>query len=178
MKAAPRLLFLGRLDPRNGLGQVLGAMPRILASYPRAELIVAGDGPLRRIYEEQARDLGDRVRFVGRVYDERPVLYGSADLYLCPTNKASFGITLLEAMACGTPIVGSDICGFRELIEEGKSVLVPPDDPAAWADAVIRLVQDPRQRAEMRAWGLEKAAQYSWADVSARVLEVYRRVAR
>jgi len=48
----------------------------------------------------------------------------------------------------------------------------------AWADAVVRLIRDPGQRAEMRAWGLEKAAQYSWIDVSARVLEVYRRVAR
>ena len=153
-------------------------MPRVLASFPRAELIVAGDGPLRRIYEGRARGLGDRVRFLGRVYDERPALYGSADLYLCPTNKASFGITLLEAMACGTPIVGSDISGFRELVREGKSVLLPPDDPVAWADTVVRLIRDPEQRAEMRAWGLEKAAQYSWADVSARVLEVYRRVAR
>ena len=176
--AAPRLLFLGRLDPRNGLGQILAAMPRVLAAFPRAELIVAGDGPLRRIYEGHARALGKSVRFVGRVYDDRPALYGAADLYLCPTNKASFGITLLEAMACGTPIVGSDISGFRELVHEGKSVLVPPDNPAAWADAVIRLIRDPGQRAEMKAWGLGKAAQYSWADVSARVLEVYRRAAR
>jgi len=176
--AAPRLLFLGRLDPRNGLDRILAAMPRVLAAFPRAELIVAGDGPLRRIYEGRARALGDRVRFLGRVYDERPALYGSADLYLCPTNKASFGITLLEAMACGTPIVGSDICGFRELVRDGKSVLLPPDDPEAWAETVVRLIRDPEQRAEMRAWGLEKAAQYSWADVSARVLEVYRRVAR
>jgi phosphatidylinositol alpha-mannosyltransferase len=174
----PRLLFLGRLDPRNGLDQILSAMPRILTAHPRAELVVAGDGPLRPVYEARARSLGASVRFVGKVYDERPALYAGADLYLCPTNKASFGITLLEAMACGTPIVGSDISGFRELVRGGKSLLVPPDDPEAWADAVIRLIRDPGRRAEMSAWGLEKAAQYSWADVSARVLEVYRRVAR
>jgi phosphatidylinositol alpha-mannosyltransferase len=178
VKAAPKLLFLGRLDPRNGLDQVLSAMPRILAAFPRAELVVAGDGPLRPVYEGRARALGTSVRFVGRVYDERPALYGAADLYLCPTNKASFGITLLEAMACGTPIVGSDISGFRELVHGGKTLLVPPDDPAAWADAVIRLIQDPARRAEMSAWGLGTAAQYSWSDVSARILEVYRRVAR
>ncbi len=178
VKAAPRLLFLGRLDPRNGLDQVLTAMPRILAAFPRTELVVAGDGPLRRIYERRARALGGSVRFVGRVYDDRPALYGAADLYLCPTNKASFGITLLEAMACGTPIVGSDICGFRELVADGESRLVSPDDPRAWADAVIDLIQDPARRAEMSAWGLEKAAGYSWVDVAARVLAVYRRTAR
>jgi len=178
VKDDPKLLFLGRLDPRNGLDQILKSMPRILAAFPRAELVVAGDGPLRSVYERRARAFGESVRFLGRVYDNRPALYASADLYLCPTNKASFGITLLEAMACGTPIVGSDITGFRELVRGGKSLLVPPHDPAAWAEAVICLVQDPGRRAEMSAWGLRTAAQYSWAEVSARVLEVYRRVTR
>jgi phosphatidyl-myo-inositol alpha-mannosyltransferase len=178
VKSDPKLLFLGRLDPRNGLDQILKSMPRILAAFPRAELVVAGDGPLRPVYERRARAFGTSVRFMGRVYDNRPALYASADLYLCPTNQASFGITLLEAMACGTPIVGSDITGFRELVRGGKCLLVPPDDSAAWAEAVIRLIQDPGRRAEMSAWGLQTAAQYSWAEVSARVLEVYRRVSR
>jgi len=178
VQASPRLLFLGRLDPRNGLDQVLSAMPQILDAFPRAELIVAGDGPLRRVYERRAQSLGESVRFLGRVYEERSALYGSSDLYLCPTNKASFGITLLEAMACGTPIIGSNISGFRELVDGGKTLLIPPDDPAAWASAVVHLIREPNLRSEMSAWGRKEAARYSWSDVSARVLEVYHRVAR
>ncbi|OLC03373.1 MAG: hypothetical protein AUH46_05535, partial [Gemmatimonadetes bacterium 13_1_40CM_70_15] len=87
----PRLLFLGRIEPRNGLGTLLRAMPAILASFPRARLFVAGDGPWRRFYEWRARRLGESVRFVGQVLAERPEYYGSADLYLCPTRIASFG---------------------------------------------------------------------------------------
>jgi phosphatidylinositol alpha-mannosyltransferase len=172
----PRLLFLGRLDPRNGLEVVLDAMPAILARYPAAELTVVGDGPLRGMYERRARRLGDRVRFVGRIYAERAEYYGTSDLYLCPTNKASFGITLLEAMACATPMIVSDITGFRELVEQGpEAVLVPKGSPAAWAKAAIELLDDPARRARMGTAGLAKAQLYSWDVLADRVLDAYRR---
>jgi phosphatidylinositol alpha-mannosyltransferase len=173
----PRLLFLGRLDPRNGLDTVLSAMPRILERFPATRLVIAGDGPLRPVYERAARLLGDAVDFVGRVNGERPDYYGTTDLYLCPTTKASFGITLLEAMACATPLVVSDIIGFRELVAGGaEAVLVPPREPRAWADAVVRLIADPVRREAMGQAGRTKAANFAWPRVSDRVLAVYRRV--
>jgi len=174
---APRLLFLGRLDPRNGLGTVIAALPRVLDRFPGTELVVAGDGPLRSFYERQARRLGAHVRFVGYVNGERPTFYDEADLYLCPTTKASFGITLLEAMACGTPLVVSDITGFRELVGDGgEALLVDKDDPAAWSEAVVRLIDDPTRRAAMGRAGLAKASRFAWPVVTDRVLDVYRRV--
>jgi len=173
----PKLLFLGRLDPRNGLGTMLDAMPAILRRRPDARLVVAGDGPLRGYYEERARPLGDKVQFLGKVNGERPQLYGTADLYVCPTSKASFGITLLEAMACGTPIVGSDIIGFRELIDRGaEAVLVPVDDAQAWAEATVALLDDPEKRREMGAAGRAKATQFAWPQVADQVFAVYQRV--
>jgi phosphatidylinositol alpha-mannosyltransferase len=175
----PRLLFLGRLDPRNGLDTVLRAMPQILARFPDTRLTVAGDGPLRAWYERNARPLGPAVQFVGRVNGERPEYYGTADLYLCPTTKASFGITLLEAMACATPLVVSDITGFRELVAGGAEArLVPMDDPTAWARAVTELMGDPERRAAMGQAGRAKAATYAWPVIAERLLEVYRRVLR
>src|SRR4029450_3428410 len=107
----------------------------------RSTLTVARDGPLRRVYQRLARPVADHVRFIRRVNGNRPEVYGSADLYLCPTTKASFGITLLEAMACGTPLVVSDITGFRELVAgDSEAVLVDKDDATAWAQATIDLL--------------------------------------
>lgn len=177
LRRGPRLLFLGRLDPRNGLDTMLEAMPRILEAYPSAELTVVGDGPLRAHYRRRARHLERAVRFVGRVYEERAEYYAKADLYVCPTQRASFGITLLEAMACATPMVVSDIIGFRELVDGGaEALLVPPDDPEAWASAVTRLVGNPELRGFMGGAGLAKAATYAWPLVARQVLGVYERV--
>jgi phosphatidylinositol alpha-mannosyltransferase len=179
LSQGPRLLFLGRLDPRNGLETVLRAMPGVLERYPDTTLVVAGDGPLRPLYERLARPVAERVRFIGRVNGDRPDVYGSADLYLCPTTKASFGITLLEAMACGTPLVVSDITGFRELVSGGtEAVLVDKDDADAWARTAVELIADPARRGAMRDAGLAKARTFAWPRVAEQVFAVYERVTK
>jgi phosphatidyl-myo-inositol alpha-mannosyltransferase len=175
--AEPELLFLGRLDPRNGLDTVLSAMPAVLERFPEVRLTIAGDGPLRRLYERLAAPVGRHVNFIGSVNGNRPAFYSGADLYLCPTTKASFGITLLEAMACATPMVVSDITGFRELVSGGdEAVLVPKNDAGAWAETIIALLQDGRRRQRMGAAGLTKAARFSWPNVTQEVTAVYRGV--
>lgn len=179
LSQGPRLLFLGRLDPRNGLETVLRAMPAVLERYPDTTLVVAGDGPLRPLYERLARPVAERVRFIGRVNGDRPDVYSSADLYLCPTTKASFGITLLEAMACGTPLVVSDITGFRELVSGGtEAVLVDKDDAEAWARTAVELIADPARRGAMRDAGLAKARAFAWPRVAEQVFAVYERVTK
>ncbi len=173
----PRLLFLGRLDPRNGLGTALRALPLILERHPAARLAIAGTGPLTPYYRALASPVKDNVDFLGPVFRERPGLYRNADLYLCPTRKASFGITLLEAMASGTPMIVSDIHGFRELIDGGdEAVLAPVDNPRTWAEAVCGLLDDPERRARMAAAGIAKARRFAWPRVAAEILDVYRRV--
>jgi phosphatidylinositol alpha-mannosyltransferase len=152
-------------------------MPRVLARRPEARLTVAGDGPLRPVYERLARPLGDAVRFVGRVNGDRPRHYAGADLYLCPTTQASFGITLLEAMACETPMVVSDITGFRELIDGGReAVLVPKGRPEAWAEAIVGLLDDVGGRAAMGVAGRRKAETFAWPRIADQVMRVYQRV--
>src|SRR6185436_11352989 len=97
----PTVLFLGRFDPRNGLSTLIEAFRRVKGKQRDARLVVVGDGPLRNHYYKQARGLDDVV-FVGSVLKERPSYYANSSVYACPTTKASFGITLLEAMACQT----------------------------------------------------------------------------
>ncbi len=178
-RGCPELLFLGRLDPRNGLDTVLAAMPRVMEARPGVRLTVAGDGPLRPVYERLAQPLRRSVSFVGRVNGDRPAHYARADLYLCPTTKASFGITLLEAMACGTPQVVSDITGFRELVGDGReAMLVPKQRPAAWADAILELLADRPRLEAMSSAGRRKAEDYAWPRIAGQVVDVYRRVLR
>src|SRR5207245_2047932 len=87
-------------------------------------------------------------RFVGKVFEDRPDYYGSADLYLCPTHIASFGVTLLEAMACGTPMVVADNHGYRSVVDGGaEALIVSKDDPKIWAESAIALLGDPARRA-------------------------------
>jgi phosphatidylinositol alpha-mannosyltransferase len=175
--AGHELLFLGRLDPRNGLDTLLSAMPKVLDWFPATRLTIAGDGPLRPLYERMAAPAAQNVTFVGRVNGDRPRYYSRADLYLCPTTKASFGITLLEAMACGTPLAVSDITGFRELVAGGdEAVLIPKNDPGSWADSVIGLLADNARLERMGAAGLAKAARFAWPRVGEQVLSVYQRV--
>jgi phosphatidyl-myo-inositol alpha-mannosyltransferase len=177
LERGPRLLFLARLEPRNGLSTVLDAMPRILRRFPNAELTVAGDGPWRGYYERRARPLGGRVKFLGRVFGDRPLHYGSADLYLCPTTRASFGVTLLEAMACGTPLVVSDNVGFRSVLADGaEGIIVGDDDPRTWADTTIALIEDPARRLAMSRAGLAKATGFAWPRVADRTIDLYERV--
>ena len=117
------------------------------------------------------------VAFVGEVFGDRPDYYGSADLYLCPTRIASFGVTLLEAMACGTPMVVADNVGFRYVVDGGaEAVILPKDDPAAWAETAIALLADPERRRAMSEAGLAKAARFAWPRIARQELAVYERV--
>jgi phosphatidylinositol alpha-mannosyltransferase len=172
-----RLLFLGRLEPRNGLDTLLSALPRVTPRIPETELIVAGEGPWRGAYRKQSERAGLPVRFLGPVFHERPALYRQADLYLCPVTRASFGVTLLEAMACGTPMVVSDIPAFREVAGR-EAALVPPADPEAWAETVVELLASPERRRRMGQAGAVAVQRFGWPSITDRILAVYERVTR
>jgi len=171
----PHLLWLGRIEPRNDLTTALEAMRFILAQYPAARLTVVGDGPWRSRMERAARHLGQSVHFAGYANGDRPLFYRAADIYLCPTQRASFGITLLEAMACGTPMIVSDLPAFRD-VAGANAVFVPVGNAEAWAQGVKRLLADQQRRETMMEEGRRVAERHAWPAIAQRVLGVYKRV--
>jgi glycosyltransferase involved in cell wall biosynthesis len=138
--------------------------------------VVVGGGPLQKYYEFRARK-DDQVRFIGPILAGRPGYYAHSHVYVCPTTRATFGITLLEAMACGTPIVCSDLPAFHHVVREGEEGLFAPlRDPVALAGAVRRLLEDEGLRERMGRAGRARALEFSWPRVTDQVLDLYARV--
>jgi phosphatidyl-myo-inositol alpha-mannosyltransferase len=172
------ILFLGRFDPRNGLGTMVDAFTRVRREWgPDVRLIIVGDGPLRSLYQKRVpADVADSVVWAGRVNWDRPRYYCSADVHCTPCNRASFGMVLLEAMSCGRPVVASRISGFQLLMEHGRQGLMisPADDDVRFAEALLYLLDRPAEQARMGREGRKTAvAHYAWSRVAARLEEYY-----
>jgi phosphatidylinositol alpha-mannosyltransferase len=173
----PVVLFLGRFDPRNGLGIMLEAFDQLWRERDgRVRLCVVGDGPLRRYYAGRlAPEVAAAVEWAGRVDWNRPRYYASADVFCTPCQRASFGMVLLEAMSCGRPVVASMISGFEMLLTSGREGLLvsPPDEASAFAAALGHLLDSPAELQSMGAEGrITATTRYSWVNVAAE-LETY-----
>jgi phosphatidyl-myo-inositol alpha-mannosyltransferase len=178
----PSLLYVGRLEPRKGIDVLVGALDAVAAHHPEIGLVVAGDGPMRaRVARAASSSTGERVRFLGRVDDERlPGCHASADLFVAPARGGeSFGIVLLEALAAGTPVVASDLPAFRAVLDDGRAgMLVPPGSSEALAAGIVRALGDPAGTARRVEAGRAVAAAHDWHEIAVRVREVYRSTQR
>jgi len=179
-----RIVVVGRLVPRKGVGDALAA----LAELPDAELVVAGGPEAAHLDEDPeavrlrglARRLGvaDRVDWRGRVRrEELPALLRSADLVVCAPWYEPFGIVPLEAMGCGVPVVATAVGGLLDTVVDGVTGLqVPPQRPDLLARALRDLLADPQRRAAMGAAATRRARLYSWRRIAAATLGAYEEV--
>jgi len=170
------VVFVGRLEPRKGVEHLIAAMPRVRQRHLEARLIVVGDGAARPALEAAARSPGVDAEFVGAVADaDLPAYFQWADIVCSPsTGGESFGMVLLEALACGTPIVATRIDGYRAVVgDAGCGRLVPPGDAEALSAALSELLDNDEERRRCGARGLIVARAYDWSVIARRLESIY-----
>jgi phosphatidyl-myo-inositol alpha-mannosyltransferase len=171
----PTVFFIGRHEPRKGLDVLLAAFATL---PPEVRLWVGGDGPdTEAVRAAHAAD--HRIEWLGRIGDEEKRRRMAAASVLCaPSLRGeSFGIVLLEGMAAGTPVVASDIDGYRNVVTDGVDArLVPPGDAEALAAAIEGVLTDPATAAELVAGGQARAETFSMRHLAEVYLGLYERV--
>jgi glycosyltransferase involved in cell wall biosynthesis len=170
------ILFVSTLEPRKNVTTLLEAYARIAGSTDAPLLIGGAKGWL---YEPifarlEALGLGDRVRFVGFIdAAELPLWYAAATVFTLPSLYEGFGMPLLEAMACGTPVVTTTSSSLPEVVGDA-GLLVPPTGADELAAALLRLLDDAGLRDELRERGLRQARRFSWRETAERTLQAYQ----
>jgi glycosyltransferase involved in cell wall biosynthesis len=189
------VLYVGRFDPRKGIETLIRACALLQQEnvenslYPaQLRLVIVGgsepeqpEGQERQRLEQLVAEMGltQHTLFVGRVgHNLLPLYYTAADMCVIPSHYEPFGLVAIEAMACGTPVIASDVGGLKFSVIPGETgLLVPPQNPAALAHAIARVFTD-----ELWAHKLKKQASlrvqqnFSWSGIAARLSDLYRRL--
>lgn len=178
-RSSLKLLFMGRFDPKKGVRHLLGAMPLVKQHIPDVKLVICGGGPMRSYYNRFITpEIKESIRFAGEIIgDERRDYYRWCDISVTPSIGAeSFGIMLLEAMACAKPVVATDIPAFRWVMSETEGVFVKPSDSRDLARGILELAGRRKRWNDIGRRGRRKALCYSWDKVAEMVDGYYKEV--
>ncbi len=178
---AKTVLYVGRSDPYKNLPGLVRAFAKLREDHPELDVRLKIAGSPDRRYPEAgrlARELAvaDRVDWMGYV-DDAALLkaYQQADVLALLSRYEGFGLPVMEAMACGTPVVCSDVTSLPE-IAGGAALLVPPDDTQAAADALYAVLADDYTASRLRMAGLQRTERFSWDQAAQAILQLYRRL--
>ncbi len=176
----PLVLAAGRMTEQKNHALLLEAILRLRRTGVRCRAMIVGDGPLRAFLERRIDELGlaDQVVLPGNVRDLTELMQG-ADLFVLPSLWEGLPLVLLEAMACGLPVVGTRIRGHCRGVEDGVSgLLVEPGDAGALAQAIATLLREPARRSAFGAAGLEIVRrEYDFARVAEALGRLYGEIA-
>ena len=186
------VLFVGRIEPLKGLDTLIKAMScqRTVSLGDVSLMIIGGDPHVssQEMSAEMTRiqqlcdelSTGRMVAFLGkRAQETLPYYYSAADVLVMPSHYESFGMVALEAMACGTPVIASQVGGLAFLVKDGETGYhVPDQDPEALCEKLLILLGDPHPRETMGLCAAEYAKDYAWASVAAQMIEVYKNLVR
>ena len=173
------VLWVGQIESRKNVKRLLRAFAEIAGEFPH-QLVIAGEqrwSTREELSELGALGLERRVQFLGWVaHSDLSAIYRLAELFAFPSLYEGFGIPLVEAMACGCPILTANTCAPPEVVD-GAAYLVDPYDVAAIAEGLRITLKDPARRRAMAARGLERAKEFSWEKSARQVLAVFDAVA-
>jgi D-inositol-3-phosphate glycosyltransferase len=182
------VLFVGRIEPLKGVDTLIQAMSSLqLQERQRVHLAIIGGDPAaspRKMSAEMARlqklcddlSVGQTVVFLGkRDQDRLPYYYSAAELVVMPSHYESFGMVALEAMACGTPVIASEVGGLAYLVKDGETGFTIPDqEPDMLCEKISWLLNDPDLHSTMSQRAVEYAQDYAWEKVAGQILDVYQ----
>lgn len=177
----PVIGYLGRLKKYKSIEHLLDAFAIVLKSIPQAQLIIVGDGDYRSVLEAHARslNLGSSVRFTGFVSDEGKVNYlNQMDFVVNTSSKEGWGLTVIEANACGRCIIASNVPGLRDSVVDGETgFLYEYGNIEQLAEKILLLLRDKSLKARLSKNALEWSKKFQWEDSAKKTLEVLERVA-
>lgn len=183
------VLYVGRFDPRKGIETLVRSCAQLKTTYGQSlKLVIVGgssqertDGQERDRIEQIVQSLGlaEQTIFAGQIgHDRLPLYYCAADVCVIPSHYEPFGLVAIEAMACGTPVVASDVGGLKfTVLPEKTGLLVNPQDSNAFATAIQRIFSDESWAGKLREQGPANVHQrFSWTGVGIQLSDLYRRV--
>lgn len=174
------ILFVGVLEPRKNITRLIEAFNELknISDFPHKLVIAGPEGWLCQDIFRKVKEPGleSDIILTGYVpHADLPALYSGADLFILPSVSESFGIPVLEAMACGTPVVGSKACALPEVVGDA-GILVDPYSIQDMAEAMYKVLSDSNLQAELRKKGIERVKNFTWEKTAKRTLGIYREV--
>ena len=171
------ILYLGVVEPRKNLPFLLRCYASAIEQGLAHRLVIVGR--LGWMYEDvfeqvESLELQENVHFAGFIpRQDLPMVYNLADLFVYPSVYEGFGLPVLEAMACGTPVITSNVSAMPEIVGEA-GILLPPNDEAAFTQTIMNLLDGTSKRVELSKRGIQRSAQYTWKRTATDTLEVYK----
>lgn len=174
------ILYVGSLIERKGIKFLLAAMPDVFAAFPDYQLLIVGEGPQYRMLKQMAESLNiiDKVEFLGfQTHDKVRVLMQQAKLLVLPSIEEAQGVVLLEALACGTPVVASNVGGIPEVVTPEVGVIVPCADTVALSEAILSVLSNTEMWLNMSYQARLRAENiYSLERIARQIIAVYKEV--